>query len=340
MRGPLTAVLLASFVLAGCGETPRADDPPTADNVVTDPTDYSYLQNATPGSHIHDYWGGRDRVPVLTEESTAYSTCSGGCQDGMSAAWSRPDEGLIVPQGTKWVNGTFHFTPHPDSDFKTLELWVKTAEDAQLRKAMDIEAGVPFALESTRERNDPPHYVLSLWQFEVVAKTGGDVTIRGDYRWEVEAVRGLPLEAYPPHPDRWNGAMELQLLADQGSATLYYETPNSMTCYGGAAGDCPGPHAPDDGAVVPFDASNVEVRLGGNTQNLAVWFHGANTWEYEKVDGRAEGTDMVFDIPVELNADSPYAPQSLWEFRVGTDGPVPDAEVWTGVYTITVTAQK
>lgn len=342
MRLPWLAIpTLLALLLAGCSASPPpADAPAPAAGVITDPKDVA--ASAQPGSHVHDYWGGEDQVPVLRSESSAWSSCSGGCADGMTAAWDRPDEGAIVPQGTAWVNGTFHFTPHPDSTFTTLELWVKTAADAETRKVGAIEPGVPFSIESTKERNDPPHYVLSLWQFEVVAKnTAEEVVIRGDYRWEVDAIRGLPLDPYPPHPDRWNGATSLTLLEGQGSALFYQETANSRLCYFGVAGGCPGRHVPQDGAVVPYDASRVEVRLGGTAiLGMGVRYHGADTWEYARATGTNAPPERIFTIPVEGNGDSPYAPQSLWEFIVDLDQPQGDPEVWTGSYTITVTAHK
>lgn len=325
-------------VLAGCADP--ADQAPAPDQalpVITDPRDLE--ASSQPGSHIHDYWGGRDRVTVLDAAGETWSTCSGGCEDGMAAAWRRPVEGIIVPQGTKWVNGTFRITPHPDSTFTSLELWVKTAMDDQTRRIGTIESGVPFSIESTQERNDPPHYVLSLWQFEVVAKSGGpDVTIRGDYTWAVEAVRGLPLVPYPPHPDRWNGATELDLLEDSGAAVLYYETDTTLACYA-SVDRCPGLHALPDGVVVPHDASRVEVRLSGMVVGLGLRFHGADSWSFTPVTARVDGTDLVFDIPLDGNGDSPYAAQSLWEFYVDLDMPTP-AAAWTGSYTITATAYK
>jgi hypothetical protein len=339
------AVPLLVAALAGCANPgePPADAADEA-SVITDPRDTSYLQNGSmaAGSHIHDYWGGRDRVQVLQDDGDLWSSCSGGgCADGMFAGFARPDEGIIVPQGTKWVNGTFNFTADGAQDFTKLELWVKTAMDSEAKPFATLVPGQPFSFESSQDQNDPPHYVLSLWEFRVMAFGSADsVEIKGSYEWSVEAVRGLPLVPYPPHPDRWEGKTELLLLEDEASALLYQETDHSRSCYV-ATGRCPGAHDLPDGVVVPFDTSRLEVRIGGVFPTLSLSFHGADTWNLTAVEGTMGTAELVFDVPLGPGVpDSPYAKQSLWSFVVGLDQPQPGDQTWTGTYTITVRAFK
>jgi hypothetical protein len=350
MRPWLAVACLSVLLLAGCSGKPPADGA-AADpvGVITDPRDTAYLQNQSmaAGSHIHDYWHGRDRVPVLEADGfSGSSSCSGGgCGDGMLFDLVRPDEGLIVPQGTKWVNGTFTLEQQGDNQFVRLELWVKTAKDSEPVPWGTIQSGAPFSVNTTQEADDPPHYVLSLWQFGVKAYGSADsVRVQGKSHWSAEAVRGLPLVPYPPHPDRWNGATELDLLAETRDTTLIYQTQDpqggtSTSCYSG----CLGLHILPSGAVVPFDADHVEVRLKvdqGLPAGIGLWFHGADTWGFSKPKGSmgAPG-ELVYTIPIEgALADSPYAPQSLWELRVWLDEPAPNAQAWTGTYTLTVKA--
>lgn len=342
MRAWLAAPLLVAF-LAGCSDAPAPAAAPDDVAVITDPRDTAYLQNGSmaAGSHVHDYWGGRDRIPVIAAQGGIDSTCSGGgCADGMFAGFARPDEGIIVPQGTKWVNGTFNFTADGPQDFRELELWVKTAMDSEAKRFATLVPGQPFSFESSQDQNDPPHYVLSLWEFKVMA-FGSDTSVRikGDFEFSVEAVRGLPLVPYPPHPDRWEGKTELLLLEDEASALLYQETDNSRSCYF-ANGRCPGSHALPDGIVVPFDTSRLEVRLGGVYPTLSLSYHGANTWDLTPVEGTSGTGETVFDVPLGPGVpDSPYAKQSLWSFVVGLDQPQPE-RTWAGTYTIKVTAFK
>ncbi|MEA3137659.1 MAG: hypothetical protein QOC71_1940 [Thermoplasmata archaeon] len=350
MRSWLAAGLFLVALLSGCSQGNGAE-PAAADgiDVITDPRDTAYLQNGSmaAGSHIHDYWGGRDRVTVLDAESGGSASCS-GCTDGMVFQSRRPDEGLIVPQGTAWVNGTFTHTSDGKDQFSGFELWVKTAMDSEPKRWGPLESGVPFSINTTQGENDPPHYVLSLWVFQVKALGGDDIHVGGTYTWKVEAVRGLPLIPYPPHPDRWNGATELDLLSDSGGTELTYEaeipTFGTMTsCYSG----CPGRHILPNGAVIPFDTDHVEVTVritGGAPAGLGLSYHGADTWSESKAAGvMSTGTpgETLFTIPIEGSmADSPYAPQSLWEFQVWMDQPQPNLHAWSGEYTIGIKAFK
>ncbi len=60
-----TMGLLLVAALSGCTDgTPDPDDEATGPETVTDPTDYSYVENGT-GAHVHDYWGGADEQEVL-----------------------------------------------------------------------------------------------------------------------------------------------------------------------------------------------------------------------------------------------------------------------------------
>lgn len=338
MRAALLAVGL--LFIAGCTASPPASEAESA-SIITDPRDVPGANTGT--GHIHDYWNGRDRIVVVeqTFDGPRWS-CGGPCAQGMGFAAVRPDEGTVVPQGTAWVNGSFTLAPHPDDRFERLELWVKSAADDALLLWGDLESGVPFAIASSREANDPPHYVLSLWQFEVRAYGAQDVSVGGRMQWSIHAERGLPLEVYPPHPDPWQGATTLPVLEDDGGTSLAYEldvpTGRRIQCTGG----CPRTHAPTDGALVPTGADRVEGTLAitsGLPQGLALWYHGADTWSLAQVSLVSTGNGQYgFSIPVTgAMADSPYALQSLWEFRVWMDGPA-SARAWSGNYTLSIAA--
>lgn len=348
----LLAAAFLAHALSGCASSsdgnPDAADNPT---VVTDPRDYSYLANATPGSHIHDYWQGRDRVTVLDDEVGPFSSsCSGsGCGDGMTFITRAPEDGIIVPQGTRWINGTITFAAEGENTWKRLELWVRTAEDAEPKRWGDVRPGEPFSIESTNEKNDPPHYVLSLWEFALrVYGQQDEVRIAGTLGIDVEAVRGLALVAYPPHPDRWQGATELDLLEETASSALttYDANPvtggHSYSCYSG----CPATHRLGDGIIVPFETTRVEARLTygpGLPAGLGLSVHGADTRSLSRVEGTQESSGVVlFTIDLMPGmADSPYAKQSLWEFAVWMEYPNdPPVQAWSGEYTLQVKALR
>ena len=341
----LTAATALALLLAGCSSSPGADEGATEVPEITDPRDTSYLADPDQVEHVHNYWNGRDSVKVLAVDGGSFvSTCQGCSAEGMGIGWQRPEEGDIVPQGTAWVNGTVTLVEEGENTYDSLELWVKSSADAELRRWGPVESGVPFSIATTQEQNDPPHYVLSLWQFELHAMGGDEIQVSGSVAWDVQAVRGLPLVPYPAHPDRWGGATELDLLEESQASewTLHHEVPfNSYYCSGG----CPRTHTLPDGVVVPFDTTEVHVTLSitdGVPTGLGLWFHAADSWDVAKVEGQSEevGT-TTYVIPLESSmADSPYAPQSLWEFQVGMDQAQPLVRAWSGEYTITVVAVK
>ncbi|MFO1535379.1 MAG: hypothetical protein ABR586_06925 [Thermoplasmatota archaeon] len=261
----LLAALLAAG-LAGCASPPpAATQTEPAASVITDPRDTAYLRNATPGSHAHDYWQGRDTVSVVDASGgQMQASCSGNC-DGMGIAFFRPEKDHVVPQGAAWVNVTVDIAQDPHGNSHgTPQLWVKTAKDSEPQRLGDLRSGVPFTLNSTNEMDDLPHSVLSLWRFEVHVpppEGAGDVSFAGKVSLRAVSQRGLPLVVYGPHPDPWNGATEVALFVHDQAVKLEYQTEtqdgSSTTCYGGCIGELP----VDDGKTVPLDAAAVVVTL-------------------------------------------------------------------------------
>lgn len=350
LRPAFALCLAAASVLAGCATPDGGETVTTGPIVVTDPRDYSYLQNGTsPGAHVHDYWQGRSAVTVLDHASGRFSASCSGCTEAMQVLDARPEEGDIVPQGTAWLNVTVSWTTDDGrNDFGDVRLLLRPADQAEAGDAGVVQNGVTRTLNTTNPQNDPPHYVLSLWRFGVAVapKAGDDVAFSGTMQIRVEAVRGLPLVAYPPHPDRWQGLTELPLAHEERTVDLQYQEElqggTSTTCYGG----CLGHIGPIDGAVVPVEATQVVVTLefeaGAIPAGVGLLYHGADTWAMAEAAGESSvppGT-VTFRIPVTgLMPDSPYAPQSLWEFRLYLDQPTP-VRAWEGTYTFTAASVK
>jgi hypothetical protein len=349
--GPWLAAL-PLLVLAGCA-SPQGDGAAAPDPiVVTDPRD---LANGTaPGSHIHDYWQGRDRVRVLDRETGEFAAMYSGSSNG-SMAWFRPPDGSIVPQGTGVVEGVMDWTlsdPDPlrqltgtgGSDFTHMELWVRTAADGEARPVTRVEDGVPFRFNVTNEQDDPPHYTLSLWEFQAVAvKEGAEsVSFEGRIRLKVEALRTLPLAVFPPHPDPWNGTTEIGLLAFDSSVDLHLGAAFYYSCYGGCADMT---LRPDAGKVVPYDASAVQVTIATDADAVPVpldlQWHGSDTRALQPIAPESESPGLrTYRIPVEPGVgDSPYATQSLWEFRVHMATPEGQG-AWRGTYHVTAKALR
>ncbi len=339
------AAVLA-LLLSGCtsqdAESPLQEESP---RTITDPTDYSYVVNQTDGSgwHVHDYWGGADRLIVLHENRSFHNLCQ-GCRDGMELARFRLPAGSIVPQGTAYVNVTMTWQAEIQRGFGAPELLVKTAMDAEPQSMGPIENGQTIRINATNDANDPPHQSLSLWRFGLLMPTEEDeVEFKGTLEARAVAHRGREIPAFPPHPDLWQGQEELPLFSGDGLVGLAVRDDNSMMCYGG----CPGYFVPDDGALVPFNAAAVEVVLtyvAGLPAGLNLAYHGADAWDAAAAQRQppdpTKPNQVRWLLPVDYKSgDSPYAKQSLWEFSLYMDQPTP-TKVYSGAYTIEAKALR
>jgi hypothetical protein len=342
----MRAITLALVLLAGCAGQPEPDTTAAAPPPeVTDPRDLSYLGDGTPGEHVHNYWGGSDRLVVLDAEGGPRTYQA----DGSAQAGSfQPPEGSIVPQGAGLIEITADWTLSQEglslafaSDFDRAEVWVKTAADGEPQRIGPIEKGGTLLLNSTNEQADPPHYVLSLWRFDllVVKDGGGMTTFSGNAHMTVTAYRTLPLPVFPPHPDRWNGAMELPLAAFDHEVRQQVSTPYAVQCQG-----CLPWFSPDVDLVVPHDATEVVIEVtpgGGSTPvPLGLRFHGADTYTWtEAVPDTTMPGPQVYRIAVTGSGDSPYARQSLWEFWIHLATPE-ESGAWHGTLQVRAIAVR
>lgn len=351
MRALLVALSLVALALSGCtDDTPVPDDGEPEPGVVTDPTDYSYLQNGTDGAgwHVHDYWGGQDRLQLLDQEDPGCTGCtvSYSGDHGTTIGSFLPEPDHVVPQGTAWLHATATWDIE-SGDYDGVGLWVQTANGTDFAFVGELEQGQPLTFNSTHGDNDPPHQTLSLWEFQVRAMPpDGDgssaSTFSSTLRVEVE--RGLEIPPWPPHPDFWDGATELIL--DEASYTVTYDTQAGLVWY--CAGCVGGPYL-DDGVVVPFDADVVVIDVEA-TSELPITFglraHGADTRTYTELEPTLdEPFHKTWRMETaEHFADSPYAKRSFWAFNLYKDQVRQDDTVtaghWQGTYDVTVTALK
>lgn len=334
----LLALLLPAF--AGClQEEPAAPAAaPSPAVLVTRPDDATALTEPTgPGWHLHDYWNGEDRYTALDAQTETTYRCS-GC-DAMTLGF-RGDTNQIVPLGTSAIEVTATWTDEGEARHGVPELWVKAADEHEPRLVGALQSGAPFTFNTTNEHADPPHQVLSRWVFEVRFPAVGDEGYySGKVRVYAEAIRGLEIPLFPPHPDLWKGQTEIVLFEESVGPILQQEEDGSTSCWMG----CLSTHVPGDGVVVPYDAAEVVVTLGyqpGLPAGLGLRAHGGDTWEMQDEEGQAAPLSTVFHVPVTAQtADSPYARQSLWEFRVWLDEPTP-TRAFAGGYTIQAVAVK
>lgn len=338
----MLAAALVAATLAGCAEEPAAVEEPEPDAVlITSAADNAALAEGDMGWHLHDYWNGETRRTAADAiVSTGGWNCN-GCENIMLRF--RGDRDQIVPLGTARIEVELTWTTEGEQLYGAPELWVKRADEREPTFVAPIENGVPVTFDTTNDDADPPHQVLSRWEyFLVLPAIGEEARTAGEFRLFAEAVRGLDIPLFPPHPDPWKGNAEVALLEDSIGPLLQRENvaEGSRTCEGG----CLATHVPLDGALVPHDASAVVVTLTyelGVPATLGVRSHGGDTWDLTPQAEEFTGPLVrTFRIPVTPDTgDSPYAKQSLWEIQVWMDQPVDD-RAWGGAYTLRAVAVK
>lgn len=343
MRSALLVPVLLIASLAGCADDAPAPEPEAAaPDVITDPT----MGLNDTGAHIHDYWGGGDRVTVVDathpggdEPGTGPGLASG--QDVVVRTF-QPEPGDVVPQGTVAMEVTLSWVEDELDSYTAPSLWLKTAGTNATTEVAQVENGVPVTLEANAPDADLPHQVLSAWLFELRMGSPDPAPLRfkGAVTLKAEALRGdEPLPLFPAHPDRWNGTNELPLLQAGGQLSYWQDTGD-----GGCNGlSCPQVLRPASGAIVPHDAAYVRVELtvdSPTTIALQLLYHTALAREFDTVAGESAGGTVTFQLPLLDGGDGPYATQSQWEFTVvpAETGAVRTA--WFADYTITATAVK
>lgn len=333
----------AVALLAGCAAP--ADEPAAngsaAPRVVTSPGDLAALNASDEGWHVHDYWNDEPVVTVVDETfETGGWSCS-GCK--AIPLRFRGSTGMIVPMGTARIDVVAEWVASGETLHGPPELHVKTARDAEPSFVAKLEPGKAVSLNVTNEQADPPHQVLSRWEYYVyLPAVDSKARFAGTVRVFAEAHRGLPIPPLPPHPDLWQGKTEIHLFnEDQLLVTQHEDTQEgSRNCYSG----CLLTHRPGNRLTVPHDAGEVVVTLsytGGMPAGLGLRYHGGDTWERKAVQGQpALPNRVVYRIPVtDLTGDSPYATQSLWEFEVFADQPL-HVRGFVGGYMLGAVAKK
>ncbi len=338
MRLRLAVVcVLALTSLAGCSTGPDGTgNVPTSGGeiIVTQPGDYSADLNATNANlpHLHNYWGGKDRIVVMdgwpTEPGPGFAAGNDVAIYNYRAA-----SGHVVPQGASQVEATLTWTAASDDIYTDPQLWVKTAADNQPVLAAHIASGQTVVINTTNPQDDLPHQLLSAWTFQFRLSEGqaaGAVPMlrfKANVTIHVEAVRGLPIPLYPGHPDRWDNQTAITLV-DVQRQLLYMQDPGDAGCDGAY---CPQVEVPASGTIVPPDAAFIEATLEvtyGSPQTVGLSYHGAEGRSFQRIQAAStSGNVRTYHIDVGSYGDGPYASQSQWEFAPFIAGPAPDTAV-------------
>ncbi|MFA5945171.1 MAG: hypothetical protein WC876_11975 [Candidatus Thermoplasmatota archaeon] len=328
-------VVALVLLLAGCSAPNDGGEPAgQAVTLVTDPSQGRMDPSA--GAHLHDYWGSNERKTVL-DTIIPIGTLSSGPAQAYSAAVALPEPGDVVPQGAATVEVTLTWTPSAQlgatNEVGGTRLAIRTAADRDAQDLGPIASGQMVVFNSTNERNDLPHQVLSAWEFhwvlEPVAAGGfGLASFQGELAVHVEAVRGLEIPLYPGHPDQWLGRTEFDLFQAEGMTVMDGDTrTGDVRCYG----SCPPRLVPGDGVVVPINAHHVRVTLDRDTPmptRLGLAYHDAVTRDWVVAQAVEEtATSRIYVIDVLDGGDGAYTRQSNWEFALIAEEPVENGYV-------------
>jgi hypothetical protein len=334
-KGWWGGLTVLAFLLAGCSGTDPAPDSADSITLVTDPTQGRADPSA--GVHLHDYWGSSTRKTVFDGVLAVQTFSLSPNTQGFSVAVALPEPGDVVPQGAASVEVTFTWTPSPElgasNQFAGARLAVRTAADREAQDLGPVTSGQTIVMESSNERNDLPHQVLSAWEFHwmlepVATPAASLISFQGELDVFVEAVRGLEIPLYPGHPDQWLGRPEFPLFAAEGMAVMDGDPrTGAWRCYG----PCPQHMTPGDGIVVPIDASHIRVTLDRDTPmptRLGLAYHDAVSRDW-KVAQPIEETDTsrIYILDVLEGGDGAYARQSNWEFVLIAEEPVENGYV-------------
>lgn len=341
-------IVLASIVVAGCFEEAApvapASEPETI--LVTAENDLESLSNETfaMAAHIHDYWGGAERLVVLDTTNGASVLWFGGEWNGFGRS---PEDGVVIPHGTSRVEVTLTWTDPQIALYANPELWVKTAADHEAQLVGPVTSGETLVIETDDADADLPHQGVSAWRFEwridppnglprPIIRNGGQITMHA------EAVRGREIPVYPPHPDLWRGKAEVPLLAAERGEGLWWGQVDRDGLGWSCFMNCPVIHRPENGTVIPYDAALVELVLDLDMapgHDAGLKWRGATTRNWtDLVPTAVDGGTKTYQIPVEPGVgDSPYASQSVWGFALFSEKPQRDG-VFSGSYTLTARA--
>lgn len=345
----LVLLLVGAAGLSGCmdsgGDTPTVEtDPATTQaqsstgadaNATVDDGTTEMPKDIGAKPHAHDYWTGKERVTLLDQDVQIDPFTAVFFSFVNVFGWQTPAVGgtvLQLPDGAIVFEGTgkLEFTASWSEPTMTgMTLRYRSAASPQLSEPVPVTNGEVVSIDVTPDMSDMPHEKTSRWAF--VLSPGAGQTMIGSFHAKIDIVKMRDIEAFPGHPELFNGQHTLTLYdgpATSSQSSFATRTVKFVTAGGGVEEEYLRP-----AAVVPMETmamtANVTITSAtasvGKVNGAYFLVKPANSNGFRVANLVASDPDAgtyQFAWLVDMEqTDSPYAKTSQWAFdlRVSTD---------------------
>lgn len=299
--------------------------------------------------HLHDYWGGAERVDVFVGDVSFFVTPvypDGEGSQARSIAYIKLPPPNLIYEGASEVqilvqaptlDGT---TPMPVAP--ALTLTYRTASSDAFVDGGAITYAQALVLPVAARETDMPHSVSSLWAFALKTDkpemfTSVNVTIT--------AIKGSKVVDWPGHPDFYKDRSERVVM--DADLNVHRQGIEEGLLYGTASSWTPPEKLISYGTGyldVFVNISSASSSNGAPPTGFFLEYHDATILDAEdsfndRIDdtegGRAYDDEFYhFVVPVTAEGmDGPYQPSSRWGFRmVATFAETPAASLCPGCF--------
>ncbi|HEX2022149.1 MAG TPA: hypothetical protein VHH36_05510, partial [Candidatus Thermoplasmatota archaeon] len=234
--------------------------------------------------------------------------------------WNLPD-GQIVYEGTGAVEITASWS---DPRVTGIGFIYRSAESPDYKAGGSLPNGEAFVLPITPMMTDMPHAKVSRWQFGF-GPDSSPGAVMGPFNLRVDIVRANDIMVFPAHPDFWQGAHNLTLMDADHSAHVdsYAKRSLQPATQGNFSEDLqkfPKP-VPMETKAITFTVNVTSATsTPGEVSHFQLFYHGADSTVLLRCPSKPiasiPGT-LTWTVPSTMEmSDSPYSPESQWQFLV------------------------
>jgi hypothetical protein len=220
-------LILALPALAGCMQAPAAAPGVNQDSRSTpsqtggmDMSAMANMTNMSPNAtnlgdrpHIHDYWLGRTRVVLASEDvklssDYTFDNVFGFRDASVGGAYYLLPKGETVYEGTGKMDITVDWT---DPGISGLSFVYMDPTMPDWSQAQVLTKGQPLEMTIKPSQTDLPHSGASRWQFYFKG-AGSPSVAYGTFHLKIEIVRVGNLTLFPAHPNFFGGGTSLLIM--------------------------------------------------------------------------------------------------------------------------------